>query len=79
MGHGQNKEGVPFFLIDGHHSCTRLPFLKNVNNPDHQWKVCIGFPYATRMWQPHDSSELNGTFKTLLFKVKKRYLQDKPL
>jgi hypothetical protein len=72
------EEGVPFLLIDGHHSRTRLPFLKYVNNPDHQWKVCIGVPYATHMWQPHDSSELNGTFKTLLYKVKERYLRDKP-
>jgi hypothetical protein len=60
----QNNElGMPFLLIDGHHSRTRIPFLEYINDEEHRWKVCIGVPYATHMWQPHDSSELNGTFK----------------
>jgi hypothetical protein len=71
-------EGMPFLLCDGHHSRTRLPFLKYINDDDHLWKVCIGVPYATHMWQPHDSSELNGTFKTLLYKTKAAYLKEKP-
>jgi hypothetical protein len=52
-------DGVLFVLIDGHHS-----------NPAHLWKVCIWVPYATHMWQPHDSSELNGLFKTKLYKTR---------
>jgi hypothetical protein len=70
--------GMPFLLIDGHHSRTRLPFLKYVNDDQHRWKVCIGVPYATHMWQPHDSSELNGTFKIKLYKTKQEYLRQKP-
>jgi hypothetical protein len=42
--------GIPFLLLDGHHSRTRLPFLEWVNHPDHPWKVCIGVPYATHIW-----------------------------
>jgi hypothetical protein len=74
----EEGEGVPFLLIDGHHSRTRLPFLNYINNPAHLWKVCIGVPYATHMWQPHDSSELNGSFKTKLYKTKETYLHEKP-
>jgi hypothetical protein len=72
------EDGVPFLLLDGHHSRTRLPFLNYINDPAHLWKVCIGVPYATHMWQPHDSSELNGSFKTCLYKVKDAYLRHKP-
>jgi hypothetical protein len=72
------EEGIPFLLLDGHHSRTRLPFLNYVNDPAHLWKVCIGVPYATHMWQPHDSSELNGSFKTCLYKAKDMYLRHKP-
>jgi hypothetical protein len=73
-----DEVGIPFLLLDGHHSRTRLPFLNYINDPEHKWKVCIGVPYATHMWQPHDSSELNGTFKTQLYKVKEKYLREKP-
>jgi hypothetical protein len=70
--------GVPFMLLDGHHSRTRLPFLNWINDPEHPWKVCIGVPYATHIWQPADSSELNGSFKSALTKVKRQYLRFKP-
>jgi hypothetical protein len=70
--------GMPFLLIDGHHSRTRLPFLNYVNNESNLWKACIGVPYATHMWQPHDSSELNGSFKIQLTKSKLDYLKEKP-
>ena len=59
--------GVPFLLIDGHGSQTRLPFLRYINSDDTRWKYCIGVPYGTHMiWQPHDSSELNGSYKIKL-------------
>jgi hypothetical protein len=72
------EEGVPFLLVDGHHSRTRLPFLKYITNDKHRWKVCIGVPYGTHIWQPHDSTELNGTFKMKLYKEKLKYLKSKP-
>ena len=69
--------GVPFLLVDGHHSRTRLLFLEYITNKEHQWKVCIGVPYGTHIWQPADSSELNGTFKMKLYVEKLKYLKKK--
>jgi hypothetical protein len=70
--------GDPFLLIDGHHSRTHLNFINWINDPDHCWKVCIGVPYGTHIWQPADSSELNGSFKMELTKAKRIYLKFKP-
>lgn len=70
--------GTPFLLVDGHHSRTRLPFLKYVNNPLTAWRACIGVPYGTHIWQPADSTELNGTFKIALYREKQNYLRQKP-
>jgi hypothetical protein len=41
--------GVPFLLLDGHHSRTRLPFLSYINDETHKWQCCIGVPYATHV------------------------------
>lgn len=68
FGRSENN-GVPFLLLDGHGSRTRLPFLEYITNQDHPWMVCIGVPYGTHIWQVHDSSELNGTFKIKLSKA----------
>jgi hypothetical protein len=73
------EEGMPFLLLDGHGSRTRLPFLRYITNPAHRWKVCIGVPYGTHLWQPHNSTELNGTYKIKLFKEKHLYLMQKPI
>jgi hypothetical protein len=68
----QSKEdGLPFLLMDGHHSCTNLPFLSYVSDSNYLWKVCIGVSYATHMWLPHKLLKLNKTYKTCLYKVKK--------
>jgi hypothetical protein len=72
------EEGVPFLLVDGHHSRTRLPFLEYIVDPAHQWRVCIGVPYGTHVWQPHDSTELNGSFKSRIYSEKLLYLSEKP-
>ncbi len=46
------EDGVtPFFLLlDGHGSRLELPFLQYINNPLHDWIVCIGVPYGTSCW-----------------------------
>jgi len=45
-------DGVPpFLLLDGHWSRFKLLFLEYINNPMHTWKVCIGVPYGTSIWQ----------------------------
>jgi hypothetical protein len=56
---------TPFLLLDGHHSCFRLPFLKYIHNNKHKWTYCIVVPYGTHLWQIADSSKLNGDFKWL--------------
>jgi hypothetical protein len=61
----------PFLLLDDHHSCMMLPFLKYVNRPEHNWVYCFGVPYATHIWQVVDASSLNGAFKIELAKEKR--------
>lgn len=53
----------PFLLLDGHHSRMTLDFVQYVNNPTTRWMACLGVPYGTHIWQPADSSEINGSFK----------------
>jgi len=67
----------PFLLLDGHGSRLELPFLQYVNDPNHQWIVCIGFPYGTSFWQVSDSSEQNGLYKMALTRSKKELVQQK--
>lgn len=64
------EEGVPFLLLDGHRSRTRLPFLEYITKPENRWVVFICVLYGTHIWQVHDSSELIGTFKIKLSKEK---------
>lgn len=70
---------IPFLLLDGHPSRTRLPFVKYITDDDHPWMVCCGVPYGTHLWQVADSSELNGCFKMQLTKLKKNYRKYKPI
>jgi len=65
---------MPFLLLDGHGSRFELPFLNYVTHTDHPWKVCIGVPYGTSLWQVADSKEQNGSFKIALSKIKKELL-----
>ena len=57
---------TPFVLMDGHQSRFELEFLEYINHKDHPWKVCLGVPYGTALWQVGDSSEQNGKFKMLI-------------
>ena len=41
-----------------------------INNLNHQWKVCIGVPYATSLWQVGNSKEQNRTFKGEWYRAK---------
>jgi hypothetical protein len=69
----------PFLLLDGHHSRTRLPFLRYINDDAHPWTVCIGVPYGTHLWQVADAPQLNGSFKINLTKAKREYIKYKEL
>lgn len=55
---------MPFLLVDGHQSRLDPVFLEYINNAGHRWKVCLGVPYATTLWQVGDSSQQNGSFKS---------------
>ena len=67
----QTSDAIPFFLLDGHGGCFEESFLDYINNDLHRWKVCIGVPYETNLWQVGDSMQQNGSLKMLLKKVKK--------
>ena len=68
---------VPFLLVDGHQSRFSLPFLEYISDPDHAWKVSIGVPYGTSMWQVGDSYQQNGRFKISLTKQKKELIESR--
>lgn len=69
---------VPFLLVDGHMSRFSHLFLEYITNPNHPWKVSIGIPYGTSLWQFGDSYQQNGRFKIAIFSYKKK-LMDKRL
>ena len=54
---------------------TKLTSLKvdYINNESHPWKVCLGVPYATTLWQVGDASEQNGKFKSEWYREKDEY------
>ena len=45
---------TPFLLLDGHQSRLERKLLTYINNCDHRWKVCLGVPYGTSLWQLGD-------------------------
>ena len=57
-------------LIDGHSSRLDPKFLTYINNCNHQWKVCLGVPYLTSLWQVGNSKEKKGTFKGEWYRAK---------
>ena len=73
-----DNQVVPFLLLDGHMSSFSPIFLEYITNPAHLWKVSIGVPYRTSLWQVGDSYQQNGRFKIALADYKKR-LMDKRL
>ena len=71
-------DGVsPFLLLDGHGSRFELPFLEYINNDEYKWRVCIGVPYGTNIWQVGDSAEQNGSFKIVIVWAKTNLLLKK--
>jgi hypothetical protein len=54
----------PFLLADGHGSRLRFPLVQYAKKSKTPWSVSFGVPYATHIWQVHDSNKLNGAFKS---------------
>jgi len=71
------SEATPFLLLDGHGSRFELPFLHYIINEEHRWRVCIGVPYGTNLWQVGDSAQQNGAFKSRLTQEKADLMKKK--
>ncbi len=54
---------IQFLIVDGHQSCLAPVFVEYISDKRHTWKVCLGIPYATTLWQVGDASEQNGMVK----------------
>lgn len=75
MGIAAREDGVtPFLLVDGHGSRLDPSFLKYINDENHKWRVCLGIPYGTSLWQVGDSSEQNSSFKIAFADAKDKLL-----
>lgn len=76
----ERQDGItPFLLVDGHKSRFSPTFLKYITNPQHKWKVCIGVPYGTSLWQVGDSPQQNGRYKSGLTRKKRKILTNRIL
>jgi hypothetical protein len=66
---------LPFLLLDGHGSRFQLPFMRYIQDVEHEWKVCIGVPNGTAHWQVGDSAEQNGSWKMATTRDKRKLSQ----
>ena len=74
----ERRDGIkPFLLLDGHQSRFGIEFLKYITDPTHPWKVCIGVPYGTALWQVGDSSQQNGRYKMRTSEKKKMIMHSR--
>jgi hypothetical protein len=62
---------IPVLIVDGHQRCLVPVFVEYINDKGHTWKVCLGVPYATTLWQVGDASEKNGMVKLEWYREKK--------
>jgi hypothetical protein len=51
-----NDDPIPMLIVDGHQSRLDPQFVDYINDKGHKWKVCLGVPYATTLWQVGDAS-----------------------
>ena len=65
---------IPMLIVDGHQSRLDPLFVEYINNRNHKWKVCLGVPYATTLWQVGDASEQNGFVKSEWYREKAKLL-----
>ncbi len=64
----------PILIVDGHQSRLAPVFVEYINNKNNTWKVCLGVPYATTLWQVGDASEQNGIVKLEWYREKRELL-----
>ena len=74
---GPNKP-TPVLQLDGHQSRFHEELLSYTNeNEDHRWRLCLGVPNATHLWQVGDASQLNGKYKIETYKYKRMLMKFK--
>ena len=69
----------PCVLLDGHNSRLYEPFIKYINSPTTKWGFILGIPYGTSYWQVADTTYLNGWFKCLWYREKKKLVTFKAI
>ena len=70
----RDNGAMSFLLVDGHQSQFHTTFLQYITDEKHPWKVSIGVPYGTSLWQVGDSYQQNGRFKIALMNLKKQII-----
>ena len=65
---------IPVLIVDGHQSRLDPKFVEYINDDGHRWKVCLGVPYATTLWQVGDASEQNGMVKQEWYREKSKLM-----
>jgi len=84
LGVYERNEGgpIPCALFDAHDSRLQLPVLRYVNEKvaygstqNHRWRLSIGLPNATHIWQVGDSQEQNASYKIAMTREKDALLK----
>jgi hypothetical protein len=65
---------IPMLIVDRHQSHLAPVFVEYINDKNNTWKVCLGVPYATTLWQVGDASEQNGMVKLEWYREKRELL-----
>jgi hypothetical protein len=61
-------------LLTGNQSHLDPLFIEDINNKEQKWKVCLGVPYATSLWQVGNASEQNGFVKSEWYREKAKLM-----
>ena len=69
-----NDGPIPMLILDGHQSRLDPQFVDYKKEKGHKWKICLGVPYATTLWQVGDASEQNGFVKSEWYREKAKLL-----
>ena len=67
----------PSVIIDGHVSRMGIEFLTYVNEEQTQYHPMLGVPNGTGIWQFHDDTGQNGSFKQVLAESKRSFTMKK--
>jgi len=69
-----NDGPIPMLIVNSHQSRLHPQFVDYINDNGHKWKVCLGVPYASTLWQVGDASEQNGFVESEQYHEKAKLL-----